>query len=192
MILLEKCRTLIITPPKCGTHSLHLALCREPYGGVTVIGPSMGGGRIDRHVTTIPCEADDFTIVAVVRNSYDRLVSLWHHLVRFDAMHGRGTMAFYIFAAHVGRRDSNTIAGDPMYGWNLTDHLAGMPDRTKFVKLESLREDLAALGIAIDHVPHELKSQRKPWQKYYDAGLLAMVEPWAGPDCERFGYVPSR
>jgi len=188
MIVLEKYQTLIITPPKCATHSLHLGLCREPYGGVTVIGPSMGGGRVDRHTTAIPCEADDFSIVAVVRNPYDRLVSLWHHLVRFDAMHGRGTMAFYMFAAHVGRRDPNTVAGDPMYGWNLYNHLAGVPKRTKYVRLESLREDLAALGIALDKLPHELASQRRPWQDYYDDGLLATVELWAKPDCERFGY----
>jgi hypothetical protein len=189
MIYLEKQRIVILTPPKCGTHSLHAALCREPHGGVTVIGPSMNGRGIDRHATQIPNEAEDCQIVAVVRNPFDRLVSLWHHLVRFDAYHGRATMAFYIFAAHVGRRDTNTIAGDPMYGWNLCDYLAGVPERTKFVKLESLREDLAALGILIDKLPHELASHRRPWREYYDAGLVATVEPWARPDCERFGYA---
>jgi hypothetical protein len=53
------------------------------------------GRGIDRHVTQIPHEAEDCQIVAVVRHPLDRLVSLWHHLVRFDAYHGRATMAFY-------------------------------------------------------------------------------------------------
>jgi len=59
-------------------------------------------------------------------------------------------MAFYVFAAHVGRRDPKTIAGDPFYGWNLCDHLAQLPERTKFVKLESLSEDLGAEGLTVE------------------------------------------
>lgn len=186
MIFLEALRTLIITPPKTGTHSIHAALCREPHLGATVIGPSMDG-RVDRHTTAIPIEADDCQILAVVRHPLDRLVSLWHHLVRWDAMYGRATMAFYIFAAHVGRRDAKTVAGDPLYGWNLCDHLAHVPERTKFVKLESLAAELAQAGIAVE-LPRLLESHRRPWPAYYDTGLLATVEPWARPDCERFGY----
>jgi len=99
-------------------------------------------------------------------------------------------MAFYVFAAHVARRGQNTIAGDPFYSWNLCDHLAGLPERTKFVKLDSLGADLAALGLVVE-LPRLLESHRRPWQDYFDAGLVATVEPWAGPDCERFGFYAA-
>jgi hypothetical protein len=188
MILLPDKRTLIITPPKTASRSLGRALCgRGPYEGQLVIGPSMDG-RVDHHTAVIPAGKDGYRILASVRHPLDRLVSLWCHLVDEDKRHGRATMAFYVFAAHIGRRDLGTIAGDPFFGWNLCDHLKGLAE-LRLVKYEQLEGDLAAAELPIPPLPWLGRtSGRDEWPNYYDAATLACVEPWARPDCERFGY----
>jgi hypothetical protein len=188
MILLPDLRTLIITPPKTASRSLGKVFCGlPPYGGQLVIGPSMDG-RVDHHTALIPAGKDGYRVLASVRHPLDRLVSLWCHLVDEDKRHGRATMAFYIFAAHVGRRDLGTIAADPFFGWNLCDHLQNAAE-PRLVKYETLCEDLAAAELPIDGLPWLGKtSGRDKWPQYYDAATLAVVEEWARPDCERFGY----
>jgi hypothetical protein len=43
--------------------------------------------------------------------------------------------------------------------------------------------------LPIDALPELGKtSGRAPWASCYDKALLATVEAWARPDCERFGY----
>jgi hypothetical protein len=81
-------------------------------------------GRIDRDATVAPANRKNGRI-HLPPFSTDR----WHHLVIWDSMRVRATMAFQIFAAHVARRDQGTIAADPFYGWRRLG-LAGIPINT--------------------------------------------------------------
>lgn len=68
------------------------------------------------------------------------------------------------------------------------------PLTPEFLHVETLAADLAAAGIDIKDLPHVNKSPvRKHWSFYFGTGgqqqsLLAVIEDWAKPDCERFGY----
>lgn len=188
MILLQSLKTIIITPPKTASRSLNDAFCGcPPYRGQLVIGPSMDG-RVDHHTPIVPCGKEEFRVLVTVRHPLDRLVSLWCHLVDHDKSAGRATMAFYIFAAHVGRQDAGTVAGDPFFGWNLCRHLEQLEGATP-IRYEELAADLERVGLPVEGLPWLGKtSGRKKWPAYYDAATLAAAEPWARPDCERFDY----
>lgn len=189
MILLADHKLCILTPPKTGSTSLHQLLCGGRHRGWGVVGPSMDG-RVDKHTCALPAEATTYRLAAVVRHPLDRLVSLWHHLVRFDAREGRATQSFWFFANQVGRGEQR----DPFFAWNQCRHLEGVPlagERAATVlRLENLAAGLAELGLSIDpaELPHLDRAHRSPWPRYYDASLLAIVRDWARPDCERFGY----
>lgn len=190
MIILREKQIVIVTPPKTASRAVSDALCgREPYRGWLTIGPSMGG-RIDHHTTIAPCGYERFRMLVLVRHPLDRLVSLWCHLVDDGKRQGTGCMAFYTFAAHVGRGDVGTVAGDPFYGWNLTKHLEGMAPEFSLLRYESLRQDLEAAGLPVGEELQVVgkSNGRGPWRAYYDAAILAAVEAWARPDCERLGY----
>jgi len=200
MLIIPHRRILIITPPKCGSRSINAALCQR-WGAQVWCGPSMGGRGEDHHNARIPFGKEPYEKYVVVRHPLDRLASLWRHLV--DAAKvaplnpsdpsspvGCGSMAFYDFAAKVGRRDAGTIAADPFYGWALCDHLKECQADVEPLRLESLKEDLAEIGLPVLELPHLGKSNggESDWRRYYDSPLLAAIAAWAKPDCERFSY----
>jgi hypothetical protein len=179
-----------VSPPKCGTHTLHAVLCAAPWNGQTVVGPTQSNPeKLDRHVRTWPNEVIGHRKLVAVRYPLDRLVSLFLHFVRFEAAHGRGTPSFEDFCGWVvGPGRPVTFAPQLLYQWNLTQWL----DRAGWdglLKVDHLRDDLHRVGLPVGDLPRENASYRaRPWQEFYNAQLLELVSPWALPDCERFGY----
>ena len=187
MILLIERRIVILTPPKTASDSLHRALC-SGYGGVMVVGDSMYPGNVDKHTTKIPNEASGFKVLATVRQPLDRLVSLYCHYARTESeFYGRWSMAFWEFVNRVVRdRRVTGFPVDAMYCLTQAQHLNGITT-DGLLRCESLEADLVTHGIDV-RLTRENTSHRRPWRDYFDAGLLATVQPWAAPDCERFGY----
>lgn len=220
MIILPSLKTIIITPPKTGSTSLHKGLCA---GGeaIWVNGFAPHGRCVDHHVVGY---APGYKLLITVRHPLDRLVSLYLHQCRYDASQGRASEAFWCFANRVGRAEHP----DPMYAWNLCKYLEAFAERPNVqsppvaagefppqrshapyvlpqqfadgelqlvaaLRLENLSDDLTSHGISLAELPHVNRSIRRPWPAYFGEGggrdsLLAIVEPWARPDCERFGY----
>lgn len=80
MIALENHKLLILTPPKCGSTSLHAAMCNSRVGGFRVIGPQGDNGEIEKHTCCIPYPFEDWRRVMVVRHPIDRAWSLWQQV----------------------------------------------------------------------------------------------------------------
>lgn len=189
MILLPSLNLCIVTPPKTASTSLHFALSREPWNGLSVIGPSMWKGNTDKHVAAIPNEARGHQILVTVRHPLDRLVSLYQHYAREESFHGRYSMAFWEFANRVCRDESVTGSPvDTLYQWSISKHIEGVTSPMQFVRFESLESDLAAHGLTGLKLARENTSFRQPWPAYFDASLLAIAQPWAAEDAGCFGY----
>jgi hypothetical protein len=185
MILLIDHRTVILTPPKTASDTLHRVFCSgPPWNGLAVVGPHHG--VVDKHYPHVPNEAFRFKVLLTVRHPLDRLVSLWHHKCRLAAWAGEASESFPRFV--------NGLAAGEVVTWlwkTTIVELIGDQRIDGVLKCESLADDLAGVGLPVDAKHRHNTSFRRPWQDYYDAGLLATVEPWARPDIERFGYDPS-
>jgi hypothetical protein len=183
MILLFQSQIAIMTPPKCATNTLHAALCQPPHHGAALIGPAEPSTN-SRHCRVWPAEADPCRKYVVVRNPADRLVSLYLHYARQQSGLGRAVECFAEFAARVG--SGNEPA--PLYGWNLSTWLEGVPF-DGVLRVESLLSDLQATGLAVDRLPLLNRSFRhQDYAAFYTPEILTTVERWARPDIERFGY----
>jgi len=165
-------------------------------------------GRLWKHSTLADIdglvgikELSQFTLVALVRNPWDRLVSYYYWLGAQSFAHPAvglaKTHAFSEFLNHSQTRMSLTL-------WPYTAYLrdaAGEERAAMFLRLEHLREDLAPfeahLGFRLC-LPRENASARAAdWRHFYsdaDAGLVADL---CATDIARFGYgfddpVPGR
>lgn len=185
MIILPEREILIVTPPKTAGRSVADALCRSGQA-IVAVGPSMDGRGVDTHNVEVPTNYKHCKRLALVRHPLDRLVSLWHHLVRHDALWGRATQAFWFFANRVAKGEEP----DPFYRWNLTRQLETLEDFAP-IHFESIVTELAAHGISLPEgasLPHIGESTRWPWPKCFEVGLVETMRPWAAPDAESFGY----
>lgn len=188
MIVLKHINAIILTPPKTASSAL-TALCCEERNGIQVCGET--DGCYDHHVTKNPPAFDSFTKHVVVRHPLDRLVSLWLHLVRWNARHGHGCCDFKVFAERVC--DGEVENQHWIYHRTITQYLDyGGVKIDGFLRFETLIPDLEKLtGWKVERLP-DISSQvssRLPWREYYDEGLTAkVVDNWAGPDMKRFGY----
>ena len=190
MIDLPEQRVAIMTPPKCGTHTLHAVFCAPPWNGQTIVGPTVSDPqKLDRHVRVWPNDLESYRRLVVVRHPLDRLVSLYLHFARFEAAEGRGTPNFADFCRWVvGTERPPGFCGQLFYHWNLSRWLEGV-SWDGLVKVENLAGDLVREGLAVESLPREYASFRtRPWRAFYTAELLEHVRPWATPDCERFDY----
>lgn len=179
MILLVEHRTVILTPPKCGSVSLYDALRMPPWNGLMVV--QQHHGVLDKHGMELPNEALDSRVLLVIRNPYDRLVSLWHHFCRIETYHGRGCLPF---DAWVGRMLDGKL------GWMESTSIVDLVGSTKYDTLlscELLEDRLKGCGIEAQ-LPRLNRSYRKNWRGYYSVLLMDTVRKWVTPDCETFNY----
>lgn len=191
MILLDKQRIVIVTPPKTASSALHDALCKSPVDGKLVIGPSMYDGNIDKHVCQIPNEAEGYLRVVVARHPLDRLVSLYCHYSRLESSYyGRYSMAFWEFANRVGR--NVPVTGHPVdkfYQWSISKHIEQIQSGSfRVIKTESIDNDLEEIGV-FAKVERSNESYRREWRSYYDQSTIEAIREWASQDCDRFGYT---
>jgi hypothetical protein len=182
MILLIEWQTVVLTPPKTASDTLHRLFCSgPPWHGLALVGPHHGA--IDKHFPSVPAEAHGFRVLLSVRHPLDRLVSLWCHKARLAAYEGVANDSFERFAGRVASGE------EPDWLWRTTiTELIGAQNIDGLLRAESLAEDLTAAGFQASPLIRHNASYRRDWRAYYTPELRDAVRPWAAPDCERFAY----
>ena len=176
MIVLPDQELAIITPPRTASTSLHAALCREPYRGIYVIGPAFPPEHINQHTAFVPPEFGSFAVASTMRHPFDRLVSLWYFWL--GQRNGAPSMSFKDFARVAIERKSL----EPFYCLSISEWLYDVKIHQVLV-VENLLEGVKKFGVRLAYIPHLHRTNRQPpWQSYYDAETLELVEPWAKPD----------
>jgi hypothetical protein len=80
MIVIPDRKAVIITPPKCGSTTLHELL--YPYG-YRVDGPQFGkSDDIGKHTTVLTYGTYKYRVYCLIRDPRDRFASLYNHYIR--------------------------------------------------------------------------------------------------------------
>jgi hypothetical protein len=213
MIVSRGRRYIFVHIPKTGGTALSLALearamkddilvgdtpkARARRGRLAALRPR---GRLWKHSTLADIdgivgaeELDDFFVVTLVRNPWDRVVSYYHWLreQRFD--HPAVLLA--------KSRDFARFLSEPLvvdslrrnpYGSYVTD-ARGRERGRLFARIEHLKEDLASfeshLGFRIGPLPrHNASARDADWRRYFNDATAATVARLAAADIARFGY----
>lgn len=190
MIILPNQRIAIMTPPKCGTNTLHNILGNDRWRGLCYVGPTpISPASYDRHVNKWPNEVLRFRKLVVVRHPLIRLVSMYLHLTVRRGGGGEAVPAFSDYAALVAAGGTVAPFSDALYTWNLNKWLMGVP-ADNILHTEHLMEELHVEGLAVERMPRDGRSYKaKPYHEFYTDETLAVVAPWAAPDCAAYGYT---
>jgi len=180
MILLPDKKILLITPPRCGSTSLHYALC-EQGNGVYVMGPQLDAARhIEKHTFALPHQAIHYKKYIVVRNPYDRITSFYAHYSKYTDK--PLTFAEYIETRVIPHKDVDcypiSSAIDRMDYYYIDRHL----------KIEDINTGLKNIGIDIN-IP-KLNSSNKP-PLHWTPDLRFLIKTWGSNDFVRFNYSRS-
>lgn len=179
MIWFPRQKVVLYTPPKCASTYLHRYCCIPTVGGIHVEGPSFNG-IIDKHTCHLPYNVtqwcDDCVKAVVVRDPVDRAVSLYKHTHRYHSPeHRPKDMSQFV--------DRWLMSGLMPFAAPICRVLNGAPwDRV--VKVETLHQDLATLGIVFPERQREHCGPNVPtgdWDK-------TSIDPWAREDRRLFGY----
>jgi hypothetical protein len=152
----------------------------------------------------------DYWKFAFVRNPWDRLVSCYKQKIREPGYTGkafkdgvahsllkhkvfRGGMSFSDFVGEVAKisdkradkhfRSQHTFITDKSKSF-IVDYIGRMEDIE-----EGFRFVCRKIGAPEVELPHLLKTDRKPYQEYYDDELKSTVHMRYATDIEMFGYV---
>ena len=138
----------------------------------------------------------NYVSFAVVRNPWDRAVSMYHFAQKYDLgkLYGINTqMSFQEFCELMLRKyeekDKNFIAIHDQCSW-----LEGMFEPNFILRFENLNEDFSnMLDICqIKHInknlPHENSTERKPYKEYYNDQSIKIIEKIFERDIDKFKY----
>ncbi len=133
---------------------------------------------------------------AVVRNPWDRTVSMYHFAKKNDLgklYDMKSDMSFTQFCELMMRKyeekDKNFIAIHDQCSW-----LEGMFEPNFILRFENLNEDFSnMLDICqIKHInknlPHENSTERKPYKEYYNDQSIKIIEKIFERDIDKFKY----
>jgi hypothetical protein len=209
MIISPGRRYIFVHIPKTGGTSLALALEARAKADDILIGDTPKArrrrqrlkrlqppGRLWKHsrlsdIDGMPGLPDDAMIFTLVRNPWDRLVSLYHWArdQGFDhpMIHAAKALEFEAFLQDAAVQRALRNDGAEAY---VTDRSGSIRCNT-FVRLEHLSADLAPveahLGFAIE-MPHANRSQHPPPRELYSDRACALVADIFADDIARFGY----
>ena len=159
----------IITPAKCGSSSLHVALCTAEIGGMFAVGHK----DLNKHTNELPYEAtlDGWQVAVLVRNPYDRAASLYRHSVE----EGDSYLTFDQFI------ESVLLPREDPFSHPISEKYSGY---SRYWKIEHIDDCLSDFGFSVS-VPVINKSKIKAVVTEKHAQML---RDWANPDCEAFNY----
>lgn len=213
MIISSGRKFIFVHIPKTGGTALALALEARAMADDIMIGDTpkavkrrgrlkglQAAGRLWKHSTLADIEGivpraafDDYFIVSLVRNPWDRLVSyyFWLRAQTFDhpAVGLAKSLPFADFLAHPQTQAS--LRANP-YTSYMRDG-AGAEHCSLYIRLENLEQDLQAfenhLGFKVDMPVANQSDRDRDWRKYYDESSLAVVADVCAEDIARFGYT---
>lgn len=166
---------LLITPPKCGSTSLHEHLCCK-LGYPWMIGPSKYGGvvKYDKHSAEIPEEWPHLKPVVLVRNPLTRLPSLYSHHVGWCSWKGLNPLSKDHFLDSVA-------SGKDLFYQPVSERYSGY---VGYWKIENIREELESIGISgVLGVSNKSKNSFS-----FTDEQLKRVDSWIELDSKEFGY----
>jgi hypothetical protein len=191
MLICPERRLILITPPKCGTNTLHAVL--PPLGCRIVFGPQFDG-NVGEHTTVweydVWRDLDSYRFAVATRHPYARALSLYGHYLHYWAAPCLGFEDFLeqIVVASKHAFFNATISSiltrveDPIDGRR--------PIRvTEAVRIEHLAADLKKLGFAVSEPLPRVHALPNPGRAAYTPAAKALVDLWARYDFDRFGYA---
>jgi hypothetical protein len=150
--------------------------------------PQFGGQPIGHHhARKVPKGHEHKFTFTVVRNPYDRMLSIWHHLRVNDQQFGIAGMTFPQWMEFM---DKHWGWG----GWNQTRFLEGLRVDAE-LRYERLADDVE------DKLPFNRRlarpwpkqrvnaALRKPWRKEITPEYINIINWHSEPDFEEFGYT---
>lgn len=187
MIVLTEQRVVIVTPPKTGSSSFHFAFGGFP-GAWHVQGPMDKNDpeSIELHTWIVPrAFRKKYKLAILVRNPYTRANSLYAHNEKYSELDF--TIPYDAYMKDLGDQLE-------WFYWPLHRYLNNAQQVNEMalhdspvIRLESVREDLAKLGVILQDFPNiniiggaktEMAEHLKPH-----------VQRWAGEDFELGGYT---
>ncbi|WP_371169222.1 sulfotransferase family 2 domain-containing protein [Aliiroseovarius sp. 2305UL8-7] len=213
MIISHGRRYIFIHPPKTGGTSLALALEARAMKDDIMLGDTpkavkrrkrmkhvKTSGRLWKHSKLRDIyglvtqeQIEDYFVVTLVRNPWDRMVSYYHWLKaqHFDhpAVDLAHALTFSEFLNHQHTIDS--FAASP-FGSYVMDQ-TGQERCDLFARMEKLPADLAPfeahLGFSLGPMPHENRSERQAeYRSYYNDDDAALLADICSRDIKRFSY----
>lgn len=134
MIVLPELELILVTPPKTASTSLHALLCREPWRGIYVIGPTDPSVHVNQHSTHFPPQFGLYPIAAVVRQPLARLASLWVFMTEEQRFYRRPEISFAAYVRLVVDRKGwsacASIIGCMSRHWQMTCGHSGLTPRS--------------------------------------------------------------
>lgn len=213
MIISAARRYVFVHIPKTGGTALTLALEARAAADDILIGDTpkaqrrrarlkslQPAGRLWKHSTladidgiVTPAQLDDWFILTLVRNPWDRLVSYWHWLRGQGFDHPAVALAKGLeFSAFLNHPQTRAAISLWPYGAYLRD-ATGQDRATLYARLECLDADLAPfeahLGFALTPLARANESPRpRDWRPAYCDADAALVAELCAADIRRFGY----
>lgn len=178
MIVLEDIKSVIFTPPKTGSQSLHVALCQHGPS-IWVVGPTPNN-IICKHTTHLPYWCTDYAKYIVVRDPVERYLSFYWHAYHLGDEPWKNKSFEYFkekifdindpwFCSCISyRRDASVIPYDYVPGTLESLDVKGV-DVYKTLRLNTFKKHNIFLSQATkDHINWMYKDDTEALQKYYD------------------------
>lgn len=165
----------IVTPPKCGSTSLHFRLC-EQGPGMYVIGPQCDG-NYEKHTTLLPwmVKANDCQVILIVRNPFTRAHSLWLHYRKFG-----GQWDFQTWVERI------LITGENAFNWTIS-YMTRELEYDHYVKLEYI-QDTFKQRWDIDLSLPRLNQLHDDSPIQWTNRIVDLIQVWGHWDFEKFNY----
>lgn len=213
MIISHGRRYIFVHAPKTGGTSLALALEDRAMKDDIMLGDTpkavkrrrrlkhvTSNGRLWKHSTlqdivglVTKQQIEDYFVLMLVRNPWDRFVSYYHWLKaqHFDhpAVDLAHVLTFSEFLNHPYTKDVFTASP---FGSYVTDQ-SGKERCDLFVRMETIADDITPfeehLGFKFGPMPHENRSDRlADYRGYYNDADAALVADICARDIKRFSY----
>lgn len=191
MIVLEKQKLAIITPPHTASGNLHRALCSPDFGGFWIVGHSPLG-YMDHHITNVPPAWAHYQIACVIRDPIDRLRGLYvHHTISAERIQ-TAPLTWPRYVAAVAT-DSAGQLPNALDRFTITRLLHKQPI-AETIRFEHLAEDLAKfIGRPVPLAPGWTDDgQHPPIAELFpddESPMRFLAAAWSLPDRARFGYA---
>lgn len=182
---------MILTPPKCGTNTLHAVL--PAHGARIVYGPQFDG-NVGEHTAVwefdVWSRLASYRFAVAIRHPYTRALSLFgHYLAYWPAPH----LEFRDFLEQI------VVAPRfPFFNSTISAFLFQVESPfdgrrpvavTEVVRVESMAADLRRLGFPVSEPLPTAHALPNPGLGAYTPPAKALVDLWARHDFDRFGYA---
>jgi hypothetical protein len=198
---------LFIAVPKTGTSSITKALAPLLDAQRNVLPTESGNVQVKEHISIREVasiigwsELDRLTVVAGIRNPWDRLVSTYHFFKNGRAARrvvaGEARSLFTILAVLAAKALPFRVWLRIYRSRGCHAYLADDEGKLRdlhVLRLENLQQDLDSLcedlGVKPIRVPVENPSDHAPYGSYFDARSRQLVARRYAADIDQFGYA---